>query len=99
MKQLISVLVVVFCALSLPGPGVVQAQMLTPSYLSEMPTPARVVNEIKGKDAADSGARQLGSLHALHAAYIKRVDMTFRRGPTSAMPFQHPRTIRTHRGS
>ena len=63
MKQLISILV--FCASSLLSPSFAQAQMLAPSYLSEMPAPARVVNEIKGKDAADGGARQMGAFAVL----------------------------------
>ncbi|HEY3930637.1 MAG TPA: hypothetical protein VGL89_19855 [Candidatus Koribacter sp.] len=36
-----------------------------PSYLSEMPTPARIVAEIKGKDAEDTGERQMGAFMAL----------------------------------
>lgn len=45
--------------------GVVHSQALNPSYLSEMPAPARVIAEIKGKDAADAGARQLGAFNIL----------------------------------
>ena len=53
--------VLLLCAMLLVTPTVVQSQRLTPAYLSEMPAPARVVSEIKGKDPADSGARQLGA--------------------------------------
>ena len=53
------------CAVLLVTPIIVQSQRLTPSYLSEMPAPARVIAEIKGKDPADSGARQLGSFAVL----------------------------------
>jgi len=40
---------------------VVHSQTLNPSYLSEMPAPARVVAEIKGKDPENAGERQLGA--------------------------------------
>src|SRR5262249_40587319 len=51
--------------ISLLSPVVVQPQTLRPSYLSEMPAPARILAEIKGKDAEDAGARQMGSFAAL----------------------------------
>jgi len=44
---------------------VVHSQTLNPSYLSEMPAPARVIAEIKGKDGADAGERQLGAFNIL----------------------------------
>ena len=44
---------------------VVYSQTPNPSYLSEMPAPARVVAEIKGKDPADAGERQLGAFMIL----------------------------------
>jgi hypothetical protein len=41
-----------------------------PPYLSEMPAPARVFSEIKGKDSEDTGERQMGAFQAL----IKMMD-------------------------
>ncbi len=63
MKQYLGFLML--CAILLLSPVIAQSQRLTPSYLSEMPAPARVVNEIKGKDPADSGARQMGAFAVL----------------------------------
>ncbi len=39
-----------------------QAQSLKPSYLGEMPSVERVLREVKGTDADDTVARQLGAL-------------------------------------
>ncbi len=39
-----------------------QGQSLHPAYLSEMPAPERVLREVKGSDADDTVARQLGAL-------------------------------------
>ena len=47
------------------GPIVMHAQTLNPSYLSEMPAPARILAEIKGKDAEDTGERQMGAFMGL----------------------------------
>lgn len=44
---------------------VLHGQTLTPSYLNEMPTPARIISEIKGKDAEDTIERQMGAFQAL----------------------------------
>jgi hypothetical protein len=63
MKQYINVLTL--WAILLLSPFVVQSRTLSPSYLSEMPAPARVLAEIKGKDAADAGGRQMGAFMAL----------------------------------
>ena len=52
------------------GPTMVHAQTLKPSYLSEMPAPARILAEIKGKDAEDTGERQMGAFMVL----IKMMD-------------------------
>jgi hypothetical protein len=38
---------------------------LNPPYLSEMPAPARILAEIKGKDVEDTGERQMGAFKAL----------------------------------
>lgn len=38
---------------------------MDPPYLSEMPAPARILSEIKGKDAEDTGERQMGAFRAL----------------------------------
>src|ERR1700694_5782768 len=63
MKQHINVFTL--WAISLLSPIVVQSQTLNPSYLSEMPAPVRILAEIKGKDAADTGERQMGAFQAL----------------------------------
>ncbi|HEV2690420.1 MAG TPA: hypothetical protein VGV35_17810 [Bryobacteraceae bacterium] len=42
-----------------------RSQTLNPTYLSEMPAPARILGEIKGKDAEDTGERQMGAFMAL----------------------------------
>jgi len=47
------------------APIVIHAQTLNPSYLSEMPAPARVLAEIKGKNAEDTGERQMGAFMGL----------------------------------
>ena len=41
------------------------SQALNPPYLSQMPPPARVLAEIKGKDAEDTIERQMGAFQAL----------------------------------
>ena|SRR5215471_17696812 len=63
MKQGIDVLTL--SVISLLSPIVVQSQTVNPSYLSEMPPPARVIAEIKGKDAEDAGERQMGAFIVL----------------------------------
>jgi len=63
MKRYIFVLTL--SAISLLGPIVVQSQTLNPPYLSEMPAPARILTEIKGKDAENTGERQMGAFMAL----------------------------------
>lgn len=40
-------------------------QALNPTYLSQMPAPARVLAEIKGKDAEDTMERQMGAFQTL----------------------------------
>ncbi len=40
-------------------------QALNPTYLSQMPAPARVLAEIKGKDAEDTMERQMGAIQTL----------------------------------
>lgn len=48
------------------GPGLARKGIPTnPAYLSEMPEPARILAEIKGKDAEDTGERQMGAFRAL----------------------------------
>jgi hypothetical protein len=68
MKQGINVLTL--SVISLLSPIVVQSQTVNPSYLSEMPPPARVIAEIKGKDAEDAGERQMGAFIVL----VKMID-------------------------
>src|SRR6266852_9686120 len=50
---------------SLLGSRAVYAQALDPTYPAEMPPPPRVIAEIKGKDAEDTGERQMGAFIAL----------------------------------
>ena len=51
---------------SQPGPSSPRKAAATdPPYLSEMPAPARILAEIKGKDAEDMGERQMGAFRAL----------------------------------
>ena len=40
-------------------------QTLNPTYLAQMPAPARVLAEIRGKDAEDTMERQMGAFQAL----------------------------------
>lgn len=40
-------------------------QVFDPTYLSQMPAPARVLAEIKGKDAEDTMERQMGAFQTL----------------------------------
>jgi hypothetical protein len=42
------------------------AQTLRPAYLSQMPAPARILGEIKGKNAEDTIERQMGAFMALN---------------------------------
>src|SRR5438552_18778093 len=41
------------------------SQTLNPVYLAQMPAPARVLAEIKGKDAEDTIERQMGAFQTL----------------------------------
>jgi hypothetical protein len=59
-KELAALMLIV-----LVGPIVMHAQTLNPSYLSEMPAPARILAEIKGKDVEDTGERQMGAFMGL----------------------------------
>jgi hypothetical protein len=43
----------------------VNSQALNPSYLADMPAPARILAEIKGKDVEDTGERQMGAFMSL----------------------------------
>lgn len=65
MKSPTDRLTVLILIVSLFSPLIVHSQTLQPSYLSEMPSPARVLAEIKGKDPADAGMRQLGAFMIL----------------------------------
>jgi hypothetical protein len=48
------------------GPSLaVRSGPTNPPYLSEMPEPARILAEIKGKDVEDTGERQMGAFRAL----------------------------------
>ncbi len=55
-SKCLPVVVTVALAVSLQG------QSMKPAYLSEMPSPERVMREVKGSDADDTVARQLGAL-------------------------------------
>jgi hypothetical protein len=65
MKQRFMDPFIVGVVVSLLGSRAVDAQPLNPSYLAEMPPAARVMAEIKGKDAEDTGERQMGAFQAL----------------------------------
>lgn len=65
MKQGIIKLLLTAAAITLVCPIAVPAQTLNPAYLSEMPDAARVIAEIKGKDAEDTGERQMGAFQSL----------------------------------
>lgn len=75
MKVLVNALLVLVLIVSLfsstvtaafvPSPIVAVPQTFNPSYLSEMPAPARIIAEIKGKDAEDTIERQMGAFKAL----------------------------------
>src|SRR5215472_4911667 len=65
MKQQVSNLLIAGLGVSLLSATAAYPQALNPPYLAEMPVPARVIAEIKGKDAEDTGERQMGALIAL----------------------------------
>ena len=65
MKQRFRVSLIALLAVSFLGSCAVCGQALRPSYLTEMPPPARVIAEIKGRDAEDTGQRQMGAFMAL----------------------------------
>jgi hypothetical protein len=70
MKRCIKVLANIWFVFSLLTPTVVFGQALKPTYIGEMPPPARIISEIKGKDAEDTIERQMGAFQAL----IKIID-------------------------
>jgi len=70
MKRCIKRLAVIYFVFSLLSPTVVFGQTLKPAYLGEMPPPARIISEIRGKDAEDTIERQMGAFQAL----IKMID-------------------------
>jgi len=43
----------------------IAAQTTNPRWISEMPSPERILNEIKGKDSADTAERQMGAFKHL----------------------------------
>jgi hypothetical protein len=65
MKRRIKGLALAASAITFISPIVAHSQTLRPSYLSEMPAPARLIAEIKGKDVEDTGERQMGAFMAL----------------------------------
>src|SRR5690242_11498267 len=65
MKQRIIQLALTVSAIAFFRPSAVPAQALNPAYLSEMPDPARVIGGINGKDAEDTGERQMGAFMSL----------------------------------
>src|SRR6266850_4072214 len=70
MKRCIKRLAVIYFVFSLLSPTVVFGQTLKPAYLGEMPPPARIISEIRGKDAEDTIERQMGAFQA----FIKMID-------------------------
>src|ERR1700682_373523 len=65
MKQRFTDSLIAALVVSMLGSRPVYAQALNPSYIAEMPPPARVIAEINGKDAEDTGERQMGAFMAL----------------------------------
>jgi hypothetical protein len=65
MNRRILVLAGMMLAASFLNAVAVKAQALNPSYLKDMPAPARIISEIKGKDAEDTIERQMGAFQAL----------------------------------
>ena len=65
MKQRIVKLALIALAITCFHPGAAPAQALNPAYLSEMPDPRRVMADIRGKDAEDTGERQMGAFMSL----------------------------------
>ena len=65
MKQRFRDLFMAALVVSLLASRAVSAQPLRPSYLAEMPPHSRVLAEINGKDAEDTGERQMGAFRAL----------------------------------
>ena len=53
MKQRFRGSLIAALVVSMLGSRAVYAQALSPSYLAEMPPPARVIAEIKGKDVEE----------------------------------------------
>lgn len=60
------ILVATAVALSFLSSMPLQAQTLDPRYLSEMPPPAKILAEIKGKDTEDTIERQMGAFMLLN---------------------------------
>jgi hypothetical protein len=66
MNHHIRVLVAVALAVSFLSSVPIRAQTLNPSYLSEMPPPAKILSEIKGQDTEDTIERQMGAFIVLN---------------------------------
>ena len=66
MNHRIRALVAIVLAGSLLGSTAVRGQTFDPSYLREMPHPARILSEIKGTDFQDTIERQMGAFMALN---------------------------------
>ena len=66
MNHHIRVLVAVALSVSFLSSVPIAAQTLNPSYLSEMPPPAKILSEIKGKNTEDTIERQMGAFMALN---------------------------------
>jgi len=64
MKRDVRDLLLTWFVVSLFSPAL-YPQALNPAYLSQMPAPARVLAEIKGKDAEDTMERQMGAFQTL----------------------------------
>ena len=65
MKRCNKRLATIWLLFLLLSPAGVFGQTLKPAYLGEMPPPARIISEIKGKDAEDTIERQMGAFQAL----------------------------------
>jgi hypothetical protein len=66
MNNYIRILLAIVLTVSFLSSVPIRAQTLNPSYLSEMPPPAKILSEIKGKDAEDTIERQMGAFILLN---------------------------------
>jgi hypothetical protein len=79
MKPSLDFLIVVLTLIPTAG---IQAQTTNPPYLSQFPSVERVKSEIKGSDAMDTAARQMGAFWQLRQIIETLAGPRFYRSPT-----------------